>query len=245
MITHHLRRAIRGTRLAAVAAVALGMLAEPALAAFDKPVSTKKSSAADGRETICTDYGDHAVIETRDGPTSEPAVLVTGDGTRCSGAAAKKGLALETADMALEGRVGPVLLFSQMDGHGAVDFVAIAVGDGRVVLKEALVGTPSFRSVQLRRDGSVVLTYRRGVNAPCSLQQNAAKCWAKMVSEGTVPAEMAKQAPPASACAAAYAAMSAPREAPSIAEWNQETIIDYEGPVTKRVTGAVGCGVQP
>ena len=245
MTDQHLRRPIRGARLAAAATVALAVFATPAIAAFDKPVSTKKSAAADGRETICTDYGDHAVIETHDGPTSEPAVLVSGDGARCGAAAAKTGRKLDTAGLALEGRVGPVLLFTQMDGHGAVDFVAIAVTDGRVVLKEALVGSPSFRSTQVRRDGSVILTYRRGVNAPCSLQQNAAKCWARMVAEGSVPADMAKQAPQASACTKAYAAMSAPRDAPSIAEWNQETIIEYEGAVTSRATSAVACGVQP
>ena len=239
------RRSIPGARLVAAAAVALATLTAPALAAFDKPASTKKSTAADGRETICTDYGDLAVIETHDGPTSAPAVMVTGDGARCAPAAAKKGRVLETADMALAGRVGPVLLFTQMDANGAVGFVALRVGDGKAVVKEALVGSPSFRSVQVRRDGAVVLTYRRGINAPCSLQQNPGKCWARMVAEGTVPAEMAKQAPPAAACTSAYAAMSAPRDAPSIAEWNQETVIEYEGPVTRRVTSAVGCGVQP
>ena len=250
MIHFHLRRSIRGRRrspasLAASILVTCALGAGPALAAFDAPMSTKKSTAADGRETICTDYGDHAVIETRDGPAAEAAILVSGDGVRCGAEAAKRGLPLATSDMALEGRVGPVLLFTQMDGHGAVGFVAIAVNDGRVVLKEALVGSPSFRSTQLRRDGSVILTYRRGVNAPCSLQQNAGKCWARMVAEGSVPAGLAKQAPQASACTKAYAAMSAPRDAPSIAEWNQETIIEYEGAVTSRPTSAVACGVQP
>ena len=243
-------RSIRGrlrspASLAASILVACAVGAGPALAAFDKPMSTKKSTAGDGRETICTDYGDHALIETRDGPAAEAAILVSGDGARCSAAAAKKGRKLDTADMAFEGRVGPVLLFTQMDGHGAVGFVAIAVDDGRVLVKEALVGSPSFRSAQVRRDGSVILAYRRGVNAPCSLQQNAAKCWSRLVAEGSVPTEMAKQAPQASACAKAYAAMSAPRDAPSIAEWDQETTIEYQGPVTRRVTSAVGCGVQP
>ncbi len=181
----------------------------------------------------------------RDGPSSEPAVLVAGDGARCGAAAAKRGRKLATAEMGLEGRVGPVLLFTAMDAHGAVDFVAVRVGDGAVVVKEAVIGPTNFRSTQLRRDGSVVLTYRRGVNAPCSLFQNGEACWARMVKEGAVPSELAAQTPAASSCAAAYKAMSAPRDAPSIAEWNQETTIEFEGRVIRRVSTPVGCGVQP
>lgn len=239
------QRRIGSSVLVAGLVVALSPFASPAFAAFDKPVTVKKSAGAEGREIICTDYGDVAVIETRDGPSSSPAVLVAGDGARCAAAAAKRGRALDTAEMALEGRLGPVLVFSEMDPHGAVGFVVVRIGDGAVVVKEAAIGNPAFKSVQVRRDGSVLMNYRRGVNAPCSLFQNAAACWAQMVKEGSVPREMAKQAPQAAACASAYKAMSAPRDAPSIAEWNQETIIEYEGPVTARATSAVGCGVQP
>jgi len=239
------RRRAGGSTLVAGSVLALSLLASPAFAAFDKPVSIKKSGGADGREIICTDYGDVAVIETRDGPSSSPAVLVTGDGARCGAAAAKRGRALATAEMALEGRLGPVLVFTEMDPHGAVGFVALRIADGAVVVKEAVVGQPAFKSTQVRRDGSVVLSYRRGVNAPCSLAQNAAACWAQMVKEGSVPPEMSAQAPQAASCAAAYKAMSAPRDAPSIAEWNQETTIEFEGRVIRRMSAPVGCGVQP
>jgi hypothetical protein len=226
--------------------IAFAALAASAFAGYDEPASTKKTADKEGRETICTDYGDLAVFESQDGPTSEPARLISGDGMRCGPGAAKRGRELPTAGMAFEGRVGPVLLFIEMDAHGAVDFVAIRSTDGQLLVKEAVVpGGKSFKSVQMRRDGSVVLTYRRGVNAPCSLLQNAAACWARMVKEGSVPREMASQAPQESACEAAYRAMPAPRDAPSIAEWEQETTIAHMGPITRRISGAIGCGVQP
>ncbi len=238
------RRSIGAAFLAGVA-VAIAAFSAPAFAGYDKPVATKKATSKDGQESICTDYGDVAVIESRDGPSAAPARLVSGDGARCGAAAAKRGRELPTADMGLEGRAGPVLIFTQMDAHGAVDFTVVRIRDGQVLVKEAVVGDPAFKSVTVRRDGSVVLTYRRGVNASCSLHQNASACWAQMVEEGSVPREMAKQAPQGSACKAAYAAMSAPRDAPSIAEWEQETTIEFEGPITRRISGAVGCGVLP
>jgi hypothetical protein len=234
-----------GAAFLVCAVIAFSAHAAPAFAGYDKPISTKTATSKDGQESICTDYGDVAVIESRDGPSAAPARLVAGDGARCGAAAAKRGRELPTADMGLEGRAGPVLIFTQMDAHGAVDFTVVRLRDGQVLVKEAVVGDPAFKSVTVRRDGSVVMTYRRGVNAPCSLYQNARACWAQMVKEGSVPREMAEQAPQESACKAAYAAMSAPRDAPSIAEWEQETTIDHEGPITKRVSGVIGCGVLP
>ena len=215
-------------------------------AAFDKPVAVKTVPGEEGREVVCTDYGDLGVVELRDGPSSEPAALVAGGVTNCGPAAAERGVRLDTADMALAGRVGPLLLFSQMDPHGAVGFAVVRARDGEVVMQEAASGDPLFRSAEARADGTVSLKYTRAVNAPCSLHADAAGCWDRLVSEGIVPGALAKRPPKANVCARAYAAVSAPLDDPSIVSWDQETIFEAGGGIAGKSFGEkIGCDALP
>ncbi|WP_333826103.1 hypothetical protein [Pinisolibacter sp.] len=230
-------------------ACVLATVATPAWAAgavFDKPVALTAVPGAEGREVVCTDYGDLGVVELRDGPSSEPAVLVGGGVKSCGAAAAERGVKLDTADMALAGRVGPLLIFSQMDPHGAVGFAVVRARDGEVVMREAATGDPLFRSARVLADGSVSLKYTRAVNAPCSLLADAAGCWDRLASEGIVPGALAKRSPRANICARAYEAVSAPRDDPSIVSWDQETIFEAGGDIAGKSFGEkIGCDALP
>lgn len=231
--------------VATLAASTVPPAASAAEAGFDPPVSKTSVPQEEGRETICTAWGDVTVIEFRDGPASAPALLVRGAGVNCADAADVSGTVIDIDGMALEGRVGPLLLFTALDPNGAIDFVAVRVANGEVVMNEALTGDPPFSAVKVGADGTVTLKYTRALNGSCSLLQDAKGCWEQLVAEGVVPGAMARHGPPASACAEPYRADSAPIDDPSIVTWDQETTIAADGAITKSFSERVGCRPLP
>jgi len=240
------RRARRRFLAAMVAVAAVGSVA-PVFAAgakFDAPRSQKTVPGSEGRETICTGYGDVTVVEWRDGPAAEAPRLVSG-AVDCATVAAEAGTAIEVEGMALEGRIGPLLLFTALDPNGAIDFVVAKARDGEVVMKEALIDSPSFTAARVGSDGTVTLAYRRAINASCSLYQNAGRCWETLLEAGVIPGVMARRGPAESVCARSYRAEKSPRDNPSIVTWDQETIIAADGAITKSFSDKVGCRPLP
>jgi hypothetical protein len=73
--------------------------------------------------------------------------------------------------------------------------------------------------------------------------ENAQTCWAQLVKEGLIPAEM--KAPSGAICADAYKRDKAPRNNPSIVVYATEVTIDAGGGTKVLSRGAVGCESMP
>jgi hypothetical protein len=234
-------------RLACVGAAMLFALA-PVCAQtpdqFDKPASVRsiKPKPDDSTEIRCTYFADLMVRETQDGPESENAAIVRSAKAPCTAKAGPGETVLDTNGMTLDGRRGSYLLFSDLNPHGATGFVVIDVKTGKILLRDSALSHPVLQNLALE-NGALRLRYRRGVNAPCSLMENAQKCWAQLVREKLVPADM--KAPTAQICAEAYARDKAPRDNPSIVVYATEIRIGAGGNTTTLARGAVECESMP
>ena len=149
---------------------------------------------------------------------------------------------LDTNGMTLDGRRGAFLLFSDLDPHGATGFLIIDVKSGRIVFRDAALSNPVLQDLALE-NGNLRLRYQRGINAPCSLMENAAKCWAQLIKEKLVPADM--KAPAAQICEEAYKRDKASRNNPSIVVYQTEVLIDAGGNAKVLSRGAVQCESMP
>ncbi|MBV5265271.1 hypothetical protein [Pinisolibacter aquiterrae] len=237
-----------GARFVGVAAAALisAALAGPAGAVdFDPPVKRQQVAGKDGAEVVCTTFSDVTLIERLDGPTALAPVLVADPKARCGAPGPGRGVELELTDMSFVGRVGPMMIFSQMDPHGAVEIaVAEVILDKKVVFRDAADGDPLIRKAAIGRS-AFHLGYVRGINASCSLRQDARACWAQLVGEGKIPKEMAGLAPDGSICAKSYAETGAPPDAPSIVTWTNEVEIFPDGHYVRTSQQDFGCLAQP
>ena len=213
---------------------------------FDTPVSVRhvppRNPNEDSTEIRCTYFADLMVRETQDGPTSENAAIVRNAKAPCTAKAGPGETVLDTAGMTLDGRRGAFLLFSDLDPHGATGFVVIDAKTGKIVLRDAALSNPVLQSLTLE-NGNLRLRYKRGINAPCSLMENAQGCWTQLVKEGLIPAEM--KAPSATICADAYKRDKAPRNNPSIVVYATEVTIDAGGSAKVLSRGTVECESMP
>ena len=211
---------------------------------FDKPAAVRsiKPKPDDSTEIRCTYFSDLMLRETQDGPESENAAIMRNPKAACTADAVPGETLLDTAGMTLDGRKGSYLLFSDLDPHGATGFVIIDARSGHILLRDAAMGHPVLQNLSLE-NGGLRLRYKRGVNAPCSLMQDAKKCWSQMVGEKLVPAEL--PAPPAQICNEAYSRDKAPRNNPSIVVYATEVIVDAAGKTTVLSRGAVECESMP
>ncbi|NLH82478.1 MAG: hypothetical protein GX458_16765 [Phyllobacteriaceae bacterium] len=237
-----------GARFVGVAVAALISAAAVGSAGavdFDPPLKRQQVAGKDGAETVCTSFSDVTLIERVDGPTALAPVLVADAKGRCDAPRPGKGVPLDLEGMRYDGRVGPMMIFSQMDAHGAVDIaVAEVILDKKVVFRDAAVGEPLIRKAEIGRS-AFLLGYVRGINASCSLHQDSRACWAQLVGEGKIPKEMAGMAPNGSICAESYAKMGAPRDAPSIVTWTNEVEIFPDGHYRRTSQQDFGCLAQP
>ena len=210
-----------------------------------RPAELPPKPGGDPYEIVCTTYSGFMVRERRDGPSSQDAAIVRGSRPVCDARKVPGEIVLKTSDKYLIGRKGPFLIFSEMDPHGAVPFVIVDAGSGRIIFKDATVGNPDFRSAALEK-GVLRLRYARGFNAPCSILQDAKGCWAKLVAAGMIPAAMAREVPSPRICDAAYKAMSgAPADAPSIVSYDVDMRVTAKGTTQFLSRGAVHCGIVP
>jgi hypothetical protein len=211
---------------------------------FDKPLSlqTVKPKPDDSTEIRCTYFPDLMLRETQDGPSSENAAIVRNAKSPCTAKAGPGETILDTNGMTLDGRRGAYLLFSDLDPHGATGFVIIDAKSGKILLRDAALSNPVLQNLALD-NGNLRLRYKRGINAPCSLMQNAQGCWAQLVKEKLVPADL--KAPPGQICSDAYARDNAPRDNPSIVVYETEVVIDAGGSTKVLSRGAVQCESMP
>ena len=230
-----------------VAAPTLAQAAAPGL--FDKPVSVRKTPVkVNGaeREIRCTYFADFMIRENMEGPTSQDAALVRGTGQPCNAKKTGGEVALKTADMGFDGRKGPALFFSEMDPQGGVRFLIVNAGTGKVVFKDAAAsdGDKLFQSVAMTKEG-LRLAYMRAINAPCSIMQNAARCWASLVTNRQVPRDMARQIPSEQICSASYKASRAQPDNPSVLTYATELLVDANGRSRVLKHGPLRCSPLP
>ncbi len=187
------------------------------------------------------------IREKQEGPTSDNAALVRGANPPCTAKPVPGEIPLETSALALAGRKESALFFLAMSSNGAEPFVVIDATSGRIVLKdgtESVQGRMGIQSAAFE-NGGLRLRYRRAFNAPCSILQNAAGCWAQMVKAGLLPQDMAQQVPSPQICNAAYQKAKAPRDNPSIVLYQTEIMVFGDGKTQTLSRGPVACDSMP
>jgi hypothetical protein len=222
-------------------------------AQLDRPVAvrkvTPKSSDDPNGQLVCTFYQDLMIRESgTDTPAPNAAVvlpLLAGQARpACDATHRNNEIALKTEGFSFAGRKDQFLLFSATDPNGAVPFMVIDAGTGRVVFED---GTPADRGLQAIsvEHGNLHLRYRRAFNAACSIMQNAATCWSQLIATGKLPHSMDQPVPSAKLCAASYKADKAPPNDPSIIAYDVETVIDSAGQAQVTPRGPVSCAPVP
>jgi hypothetical protein len=217
-------------------------------ASFDKPVSVRtvpaKSDAEEGNELRCTYYRDFMLRETgTDTPAPGPGAIVSVGAKRpaCTKTPAARDIALKTENYSFVGRKGPFLFFEATDPNGAVPFVLIEAGAGKVIYSDTMT-EDGMKTVSLD-NGALHLTFRRGINGGCSLVKEGAACWSKIAAAAAIPSSVA--APPAKACTVAYGRDKAPPDDPSIVSFDVDIVVGLDGTAETKSLGAAGCAAMP
>jgi hypothetical protein len=235
--------------LLAVAAPALG--ADPLAGQLDQPVSTKsvpaKSDDDPTGEIECTYYQDFMVREAgTDTPDPSDALLIRivagAPRPLCDMAEHANGLILKTEGYSYVGRKDHFLLFSATDPNGAVPFMLLDSGDGKVIFEDATPPDDGIQTIALD-NGTLRLGYKRAINASCSLLHDPVSCWSSLVADGKIASGLAQ--PSRDFCAAAYKQEQAPADDPSIVSYAVDTVIDASGHISTTAHGAIGCAPMP
>jgi hypothetical protein len=222
-------------------------------AQLDRPVAVRKvapkSSDDPNGQLVCTFYQDLMIRESgTDTPAPNAAVVLPLPAAQarpaCDATHRNNEVALKTEGFSFAGRKDQFLLFSATDPNGAVPFVVIDAGSGRIVFED---GTPADRGLQgiAVEHGNLHLRYRRAFNAPCSIMQNAATCWSQLIAAGKLPHSMEQSVPSPQLCAASYKADKAPPNDPSIIAYDVETVVDPAGQAQVTPRGPVSCAPVP
>jgi hypothetical protein len=220
---------------------------------LDRPTLVRKAPPKSENdptgEITCTYYPDLMVRETgTDTPDPNNAALVplAAGAARpaCNAALHPHEIALTTEGFSLIGRKGPFLLFSATDPNGAVPFMLLGASDGRAIFTDGTADDRGIRNITVE-NGVLRLHYTRGFNASCSIMQDAAGCWSKLVAERKLPPDMAQPAPSSKLCAASYTADQAPADDPSMVTYDLELTLDLAGATQVLSHGAVECAPVP
>ncbi len=218
---------------------------------FDPPTKIQTVKGGSGARPLpqvtCTFYADLMVRETgTDSPSPEAALIVpiVNPSRRppCDRRIPAGRIRLDTMDFGLVGRSGPYLVFEASDPQGAVPFSILDAASGHVVLRDS--SKEGKIQVLETHGGALHLSYTRGINARCSVLQDDA-CWANMVREGTIPAEVGASPSPKTACALTYLKGKAPPDDPSLVFYDVDLTLKGEGPPQMRRNGPIGCEPLP
>ena len=215
----------------------------------DRPVRTTKVADGDGGEATCTVYRDFAVrVPGTDTPSPGDAALLA-KAASCPAGARAGGVRLDTGGFDLVGRSGPYLFFEQSDSLGAIGFRVVDSRGGRTIIEDAslsgITGDPALAVTATPT--SLVLRYRRGLNADCSVLERSAACWRKITATpaNRVPAAIAHLAPPVAACRRSYHAGSVPADNPSVIAYDVELRWSRGAAIQTRGAGPVDCTPLP
>ena len=188
------------------------------------------------------------MVRERDTDTPDPdaAFLVRIDGGAPPACKASPGPAarrLETGGQRFLGRHASYLFFEEASTHGVVPFTVLDVATGRELLSDSTAdsGVSTF-SVE---NGALRLGFKRGVNGGCSIPKQGAACWARIAREEKLPEAVVKPGPPTRACAEAYRAGKAPKDAESIVLFDVSLTWTGASPAVVQASGPVGCRPTP
>lgn len=217
-------------------------------AQFDKPVAVRtvpaKSDAEEGNELRCTYYRDLMLRETgTDTPAPGPGAIVFVGAKRpaCTKTSAAHEIPLKTENYSFVGRKGPFLFFEATDPNGAVPFVLIDAGTGKVIYSDTMTAD-GMKAVSLD-NGALHMTFTRGINGGCSLVKEGVGCWAKIAAAAAIPPSVAP--PPAKACMVAYGKDKAPADDPSIVFFDVDIVVGVDGKAETKSLGPAGCAAMP
>ena len=243
-----------GTMRTATLAAALGLavLGPSAAGATgwtpERPLRTLRFGEREA-EATCTVYRDVAVRVSGTGtPSPGDATLLRQSRASCAAAGGRGRVRLDTAGFDLVGRSGSFLFFEQSDPLGATAFRVIDSRNGRTIVDDAtfggITGANALRVVAT--PSSLVLRYRRGLNAYCSVLERPMACWRKITRDpaSRVPVAIARLAPPVAACRLSYGAAAVPADNPVIIAYDVE-LRWSRGASQTRATGPVGCAPLP
>lgn len=220
--------------------------------AFDPPVAVQTIPAnADtetGDELRCTAYRDIVIRETgTDTPAPGPAAILPVGARRpaCATRPGARDIPLRTENYSFVGRKGPFLLFEAADPNGAIPFVLLASGSGKVIYSDSMT-EDGIAAVALD-GGALHIKFRRGINGPCSLAKIGAKegadCWAKFVAAAAIPPSVTP--PPAKVCTVAYSRNKAPPDDPSLVFFDVDIVVGLDGTSQLKAVGTAGCSAMP
>jgi hypothetical protein len=224
---------------------------DPLAARLDRPVATQRvpPKAPDDAagQMDCTYYDDFMLRETgTDTPDPNDATLIPiaagAPRPTCDASQHASELPLKTQGYSYIGRRGDFLLFSATDPNGAVPFMVLHAGSGKMLFEDGTLGDHGIRTVTLE-DGVLHLSYTRAFNASCSLLKDNVGCWASLVAEGKFERGMPQPSP--DICAASYKAESAPTDDPSIISHDVDTRIDAAGNVHRVAQSTLACAPMP
>ena len=223
--------------------------ADQLAAQFDHPVAVKKvppkSDDDPNGQITCTFYRDLMVRESgTDSPDPNDATLIPIARPGCDATKHSGDIDLKTQGFSFVGRKANFLLFSATDPNGAIPFMVIDAANGQVIFQDGTSAEHGMQTVAVE-SGSLHLRYTRGFNASCSMIQDAAGCWSRLVSEGKVPPGMAQPVPAPKLCAASYKAARSRADNPSVISYPVDTVVDAAGHAQTTSRGPVACSPMP
>ena len=241
------------------AAVTLVLLAAQVQAAdhlaaqLDRPTAVRKvppkSNDDPNGQIECTYYRDLMVRESgTDTPDPNDAAFVpiaagasrpVCDATRHDGE-----VTVKTQGYSFVGRKAGFLLFSATDPNGAIPFMVLDANSGQIIFQDGTPAAGGIRAVAVE-NGALHLRYTRGFNASCSIMQDAAGCWSRLVAEGKIPPTMAQSPPSPKLCAASYRAAHATADDPSVISYDVDTTISAADSARVVPRGPVACSPVP
>ncbi len=213
-------------------------LAQPSV--FDKPIGADPQNGLQR----CTYYTDLTVRETgTDSPGTGPTFIMPppADTKRLS-CPRSGGRRIDLQSQDFVGRKGGFLFFVPTDANGPESFEVLALKDGAKLYEDSMV-PDAFKSASISSGGQLHLIYTRAYEGACSLLQNSAGCWAKMMKEGRFGKAISQQAPPVKACQASYAdpKAKAPLSDPSMLTYDVDITIEAGKKTVVNSRGTLGC----
>ncbi|OAH22449.1 hypothetical protein LPC10_00980 [Methylorubrum sp. B1-46] len=208
-------------------------------ARFDPPKTIETATDAQGRQITCTVYPDLVIRESdTDTPAPEDAALIPirgGPPVACRAVPGPSARRLETGGQRFLGRADGFLVFEDASTNGTMPFAVIDAATGRRLFTD----TSTYDGIdRFAVEGGVLrLGFRRGVQGACSIPQQGAACWARIVREEKLPPPVAALPGPAKACAEAYRVGKAPKDTQSIVSfpvrlvWTGSLMVEADGPV--------------
>jgi hypothetical protein len=231
-------------------------ISAPAAQLFDPPLKEIELPAQrDFGEIICTIYPD-VIIREIDTETPDPGkIMVLPRGRQDSSPACGRdtpaaGIEMPKRGVSFLGRKGIFMVLDATDPSSAGYFTIFDIRNGHRLFGDGDYG-PDWIFTMNAVAEKLYMTYRRGINAPCSLLLDSAQCWAQLLREGDIPRRAFAGPPAIKLCAKSYRADPATARDtvfggdPTLITYPVGLTLDSFGNNIMRVLGPMQCLPQP